>query len=32
MTLDDVNCGTADGTRADLWQWLDNTCQEWKIS
>ena len=21
MVLDDVNCGTANGTKADLWQW-----------
>lgn len=30
--LDAVNCGTANGTKADLWQWLNNTWQEWSIA
>jgi non-reducing end alpha-L-arabinofuranosidase len=27
-----VNCGTANGTKADLWMWLNNTCQLWSIA
>ena len=30
--LDDVDCGTANGTKIDLWAALGNTCQEWKIA
>jgi hypothetical protein len=28
MMFDDVNCGTDDGAKTDLWEWLNNTCQE----
>ncbi|MEY9962699.1 hypothetical protein ABIA33_000725 [Streptacidiphilus sp. MAP12-16] len=30
--LDAVNCGTANGTRTDLWSSLGNTCQQWKFA
>ncbi|MFF0325668.1 arabinofuranosidase catalytic domain-containing protein [Nonomuraea angiospora] len=30
--LDAVNCGTANGTPARLWMWLNNTCQLWSIA
>ncbi|RZS91716.1 ricin-type beta-trefoil lectin protein [Motilibacter rhizosphaerae] len=30
--LDAVNCGTANGTRLDLWSSLGNTCQQWTFS
>ncbi|HEX2401430.1 MAG TPA: RICIN domain-containing protein [Mycobacterium sp.] len=32
MVLDDKNCGTANGTRVQLWMWLNNTCQLWAIA
>ncbi len=30
--LDAINCGTANGTRIDLWASLGNTCQQWKFA
>ena len=30
--LDAVNCGTANGTKIDLWASLGNTCQQWKFT
>jgi len=30
--LDAVNCGTANGTRIDLWASLGNTCQQWRFA
>jgi hypothetical protein len=32
MVLDDQNCGTANGTKVQLWMWLNNTCQLWSFS
>jgi hypothetical protein len=32
MVLDSMNCGTTNGTKARMWQWLNNTCQEWTIA
>lgn len=28
MVLDSLSCGTANGTKADLWKWLNNACQK----
>jgi non-reducing end alpha-L-arabinofuranosidase len=30
--LDAINCGTANGTRVDVWQSLGNTCQQWRFN
>lgn len=30
--LDAINCGTANGTRLDVWENLSNTCQQWKFT
>ena len=30
--MDAVNCGTANGTKIDLWSSLGNTCQQWKFA
>jgi hypothetical protein len=30
--LDAINCGTANGTRIDLWAALGNTCQQWRFA
>jgi hypothetical protein len=30
--LDAQNCGTANGTRVQMWMWLNNTCQLWSFS
>jgi hypothetical protein len=33
MVLDDTNCGTANGTKADLWEWLNPMSgQDWTIA
>ncbi|MFI6457775.1 RICIN domain-containing protein [Streptosporangium amethystogenes] len=32
MVLDNQNCGTANGTPARLWMWLNNTCRLWSIA
>ncbi len=30
--LDAINCGTANGTKVQLWMWLNNPCQLWSFS
>jgi hypothetical protein len=30
--MDAINCGTANGTRIDVWQSLGNTCQQWRFT
>jgi hypothetical protein len=29
--LDVSNCGTADTTNIQQWDWLNNACQQWRL-